>query len=64
MFGPTRIWRRWHRKINVNEKRYATASALAASAVRRCVCIRLRMSMQPYSSSHIDLTIVCDGYGE
>lgn len=33
MFGPTKIWRKWHRKINVNQKRYALASALAASAV-------------------------------
>ncbi|RZC89885.1 hypothetical protein C5167_028951 [Papaver somniferum] len=33
MFAPTRIWRRWHRKVNVNEKRYAVVSALAASAV-------------------------------
>nr|KYP57070.1 60S ribosomal protein L4-1 [Cajanus cajan] len=23
MFAPTKIWRRWHRKINVNQKRYA-----------------------------------------
>jgi len=33
MFAPTRTWRRWHRKVNVNQKRYAVASALAASAV-------------------------------
>jgi len=33
MYAPTRIWRKWHRKINVNQKRYAVASALAASAV-------------------------------
>ncbi|KAD7478463.1 hypothetical protein E3N88_01599 [Mikania micrantha] len=32
MFAPTRIWRRWHRKINVNQKRYAVVSAIAASA--------------------------------
>lgn len=33
MFAPTKVWRRWHRKINVNQKRYAVVSALAASAV-------------------------------
>jgi large subunit ribosomal protein L4e len=33
MFGQTKIWRRWHRHINWNQRRYATASALAASAV-------------------------------
>ena len=33
MFAPTKTWRRWHRKVNVNQKRYAVASALAASAL-------------------------------
>lgn len=32
-FAPTRIWRRWHRKVNRNQRRYAVVSALAASAV-------------------------------
>ncbi|XP_043701686.1 60S ribosomal protein L4 [Telopea speciosissima] len=40
MFAPTKIWRRWHRKINVNQKRYAVASALAASAVPSIVLAR------------------------
>ena len=31
MFAPTKTWRRWHRKINVNQKRYAMCSAIAAS---------------------------------
>jgi len=33
MFAPTRVWRRWHRKINVDQKRYAVCSAIAASGV-------------------------------
>ncbi|KAK4192999.1 ribosomal protein L4 domain-containing protein [Podospora australis] len=33
MFAPTKIWRKWHVKVNQNQKRFATASALAASAV-------------------------------
>lgn len=33
MFAPTKTWRRWHRKINVNQKRYALVSAIAASGV-------------------------------
>lgn len=33
MFAPTKTWRRWHRKINVNLKRYALVSAIAASGV-------------------------------
>lgn len=33
MFAPTKTWRRWHRHINVNQRRYALCSALAASAI-------------------------------
>jgi len=32
MFAPLKIWRKWHRKLNLNQKRNAVASALAASA--------------------------------
>jgi len=40
MFAPTKTWRRWHRRVNVNQKRYAIASALAASAVPALVMAR------------------------
>nr|GMD31804.1 60S ribosomal protein L4 [Ipomoea batatas]GMD33269.1 60S ribosomal protein L4 [Ipomoea batatas] len=40
MFAPTKIWRRWHRKIPVNQKRYAVVSAIAASAVPALVLAR------------------------
>ena len=40
MFGPTKIWRRWHRKISVNQRRYAVSSALAASALPALVTAR------------------------
>ncbi|KAF5760778.1 putative ribosomal protein L4/L1e [Helianthus annuus] len=40
MFAPTRVWRRWHRKINVNQKRYVVVSAIAASAVPSLVMAR------------------------
>jgi large subunit ribosomal protein L4e len=33
MFAPTKVWRRWHRRINLNQRRYATVSAVAASAL-------------------------------
>lgn len=33
MFAPTKVWRKWHQKINLNQKRFATTSALAASSV-------------------------------
>jgi len=40
MFAPTKVWRRWHRKININQKRYAVVSALAASALPSLVLAR------------------------
>jgi len=40
MFGPTKTWRRWHRKINLNEKRYALTSAISASAIPALVFAR------------------------
>jgi large subunit ribosomal protein L4e len=40
MFAPTKTWRKWHRKINVNQKRYAVASSLAASALPALVMAR------------------------
>ncbi|CRG87433.1 60S ribosomal protein L4-A [Talaromyces islandicus] len=33
MFAPTKVWRKWHQKVNHGQKRFATASALAASSV-------------------------------
>lgn len=39
-FAPTKVWRKWHRKININQKRYAVTSALAASAVPALVLAR------------------------
>jgi large subunit ribosomal protein L4e len=40
IFAPTKTWRKWHRKININQKRYAVASALAASALPALVMAR------------------------
>lgn len=40
MFAPTKTWRKWHRRLNTNQKRYAVASALAASAVPSLVQAR------------------------
>lgn len=39
-FGPTKVWRKWNRKINVNQRRFAVASALAASALPPLVMAR------------------------
>jgi large subunit ribosomal protein L4e len=40
MFSPIRVWRKWHRKINVNQRRFAIASSVAASAVPALVMAR------------------------
>merc|ERR1719409_2000859 len=40
MFAPTKVWRKWHKKINKNQRRYAVASALAASAIPALVMAR------------------------
>jgi large subunit ribosomal protein L4e len=33
MFAPTKQWRHWNRRISKNQRRYATSSALSASAI-------------------------------
>lgn len=33
MFAPTKTWRRWHRRVNVLQKRYAMTSCIAATGV-------------------------------
>ncbi|KAI8891177.1 hypothetical protein K501DRAFT_265050 [Backusella circina FSU 941] len=40
MFSPTKVWRKWHFKINVNHRRFATVSALAASGITSLVLSR------------------------
>eukprot|EP00933_Yihiella_yeosuensis_P035453 TRINITY_DN28_c0_g1_i5.p1 TRINITY_DN28_c0_g1~~TRINITY_DN28_c0_g1_i5.p1 ORF type:complete len:408 (+),score=136.53 TRINITY_DN28_c0_g1_i5:207-1430(+) len=40
MFNPTTVWRRWHRRVNVTQKRHAVATALAASSLPALVMAR------------------------
>eukprot|EP00727_Mastigamoeba_balamuthi_P007699 m51a1_g355 putative 60S ribosomal protein L4 (435) ;mRNA; r:577689-579496 len=40
MFAPNKPWRKWHRRININAKRFALASAVAASGVAPLVLAR------------------------
>ena len=40
MFAPTRTWRKWHRKINKGQRRFAVTSALAATALPSLVLAR------------------------
>ncbi|PAA93421.1 hypothetical protein BOX15_Mlig005340g1, partial [Macrostomum lignano] len=40
MFAPTKTWRKWHRRINVQQRRFAVASAIAATGVTSLVLAR------------------------
>ena len=40
MFAPTKVWRRWSRKIAKNQRRYAAASGIAASGIAPLVMAR------------------------
>lgn len=40
MFAPTKVWRRWHRRINVQQRRYAMCTAIAATGVPALVMAR------------------------
>merc|ERR1712043_101423 len=40
MFAPTKTWRKWHRRINQKQRRYAMCSAIAASAIPALVMAR------------------------
>ena len=33
MFAPLKTWRRWHRRVNIKQRRYAIVSAIAASGI-------------------------------
>merc|ERR1712190_238047 len=40
MFCPTKTWRRWHRRVNVKEKRNAVVTSLSASCLPPLVMAR------------------------
>lgn len=40
MYAPTKTMRRWHRKINIQQRRYAICSAIAATGVPSLVMAR------------------------
>lgn len=40
MFAPTKVWRKWHRRVPLQQKRFAVVSALAASALPALVMAR------------------------
>jgi large subunit ribosomal protein L4e len=40
IFAPTKVWRKWHHKINKNQRRQAILSAISASAIVSLVFAR------------------------
>lgn len=40
MFAPNKTWRRWHRHVNVKERRHAAATAIAATGLPALVLAR------------------------
>merc|ERR1712230_69350 len=46
MFAPTKTWRKWHVKVNLNQKRFAVVSAVAATALPSLVMARGRKYAQ------------------
>jgi len=40
MFAPTKTWRRWHRRISTQQKRFALASAVSATGITSLVLAR------------------------
>jgi large subunit ribosomal protein L4e len=40
MFGATKVYRRWHRRVNIKQRRFAICSAIAASGVPSLVMAR------------------------
>merc|ERR1719181_1147971 len=59
MFAPLKLWRKWHRKVNLNQKRNAVASALAASA-----CGPLVMARGHKVDDIPELPLVVDSLGD
>merc|ERR1712071_74990 len=43
MFAPLKTWRRWHKKCNINQRRYAMTSAIAATGVPALVMAKGHM---------------------
>ena len=51
MFAPTKVYRRWHRRVNVAQKRYAMCSAIAATGVPALVMAKGNVNFTICASS-------------
>ena len=58
MFAPTKPWRRWHRRVNVNQKRYAIVSAIAASGVPALVQSKGKIYFNNFHSLHFSFIMM------
>ena len=62
MFAPTKVWRKWHQKINLGQKRFATVSAIAASSSAALLLARgHRVSTVPEVPLVVNSTAFADG---
>jgi len=62
MFAPLKIWRKWHAKANITQRRHATASALAATACTPLVMARgHRVDNVPELPLVVDTGITSEG---
>jgi large subunit ribosomal protein L4e len=62
MFAPTKVWRKWHQKLNLNQKRFATVSAIAASSSAALLLARgHHISTVPEVPLVVSSTVFSDG---
>merc|ERR1712117_205286 len=43
MFAPLKTWRKWHKRVNINQRRFAMTSAIAATGVPALVMAKGHM---------------------
>lgn len=53
MFAPTKPWRRWHRRVNLRQRRAATAAAVAAAGVPALVQARGKLFIVSYPRKYL-----------
>jgi hypothetical protein len=52
MFAPTKTWRRWHRKVNVAQKRYILFTSSSSEKVLRIRGVYPRSGFFSHSESN------------
>merc|ERR1711950_54926 len=59
MFAPTKVYRRWHRRVNVQQKRYAMCSAIAATGVQSYTKTKEAYILLKRTKAYNDVDQVC-----